>query len=268
MALRSLPTVASPVLGAAVGVILWAGACAAATQPPAVERTPCGAYEIVPSGKDASGQPSRLSIQKNGRLLLTVSDRIITRVACADTDADGLIELLVTSSSGGAQCCETLHVWALDSKPHRLLEYSAGHAAGFDLRDLAGDGRKELIVGDDTFAYFGDLCDTCSPSRLPMILCRRDRGFEDCTRRFPDVLKEALAGFTAELRPPATETDRQTVEGAALGALAIWVLLGEEDKGIESIRALVASDDVMKWLERARPQVRDWAAARGKRIRD
>lgn len=239
----------------------------ALAQPAPVLRRGCGDYEAVPSGKAVNGQPTRLTIQKNGRLLLNISDWSITRVECADVDGDWTFELLVTSHSAGAHCCETLHAWALGPKPAKLLEYPAGSADGFELRDLDGDGRLELLVGDDTFAGFGDLCETCSPARVPMILCRTVQGFEDCTRRFPAELKAALAGFTGRLRPPAGAGDVQVVEGAALGALAIWSLLGDEDQGLAAIRAAVDSEDVMKWLERARPQVRDWVRARGKRIR-
>jgi len=228
----------------------------------------CGAYEAVPSGKSTGGQPTRLSIQKAGRLLLTISDWSITRVECADINGNQALDLLVTSYSGGAHCCETLQVWALLDKPLKVLAYEAGNAGGHELQDLDADGRKELLLGDDTFAYFGDLCYACSPRNVPMIVCRTPKGFEDCTRRFPGVLRESLGRFTDRLKPPTDEEDLKFVEGAALGALALWSLLGEEEKGLESIRAAVQSDDVAKWLQRARPQVRDWVTARGKRITD
>ncbi len=263
-------TVAVAGLGLITAVTLadLALAQAALAQSVPVPRLGCGEYEAVPSGKASNDHPTRLSIQKNGRLLLTVSDWSITRVECAGIDADRTFDLLVTSHSGGAHCCETLHVWALDAKPTKLLEYPGGNAGGFELRDLDGDGRLELLVGDDSFSYFGDLCYACSPSRLPMVLCRTARGFEDCTRKFPAVLQAALARFAERLGPPGEQDDITFIEGAALGALAVWSLLGEEDKGLESIRAAVRSDEVMRWLERARPQVRDWVAARGKRVKD
>jgi hypothetical protein len=259
---RRLPPVALAAL------VCLAAASPAGGQSSPVSRLACGAYEAVPSGTAAHGRPTRLSIQKSGRLLLTVSDWSITRVDCADMEGDHAFELLVTTSSGGAHCCETLHVWALDQKPRKLLEYPAGNAGGFERRDLDGDGRQELLLGDDTFAYFGDLCYACSPSNVPMVACRTPRGFEDCTRRYPDLLRATLARFTERLRPPQDESDAKFVEGAALGALAVWSLLGEEEKGLEAIRGAVGSDEVMKWLERARPQVRDWVSARGRRLKD
>ena len=52
---------------------------------------------------------------------------------------------------------------------------------------LDGDGRRELVLGDDSFAYFEDLCYACSPAHLPLVACYTGTRFEDCTRRFPDL---------------------------------------------------------------------------------
>ena len=242
-------------------------AAPAGAQPPPVTRVACGEFEAVPSGT-SNGRPSRLSIQKNGRLMVTISDWAIVRVDCTDFNNDQTFELLVSSHSGGAHCCETVRVWALEKKPRQLLEYAAGNAGGFELKDLDGDGRQELLLGDDSFAYFGDLCYACSPSQLPLVACGTDRGFEDCTRKFPDVVKAAIDRIAERLKPPADDRDLPFVKGAALGTFALWSLLGDEEKGLQVIRDAVKSDDVMKWLERARPQVRDWMAARSKRLKD
>jgi hypothetical protein len=257
------------VLAAAALTALVAFAVAAGAQPRPVARLTCGAYEAVPSGASSTGQPSRLSIQRNARLLLTVSDWSITRVECTDFNRDKAPELLVTSYSGGAHCCETLHVWSLEAKsPRKILEYAAGNAAGFDLRDLDGDGRQELLLGDDTFAYFGDLCYACSPMYVPLVACSVDRGFQDCTRKFPELVRSWLGRYLERLGPPTGPDDVPFVEGAALGVLALSSLLGEDEKGLETVRAAVKSDEVVRWLERARPQVRDWLDARGKKLKD
>jgi len=267
-----MPNPGSPVLSAVrlAGLVaaLAAGASAAWAQPKPVVRLACGAYEAVPSGVGPAGKPTRLSIQKDGRLLQGISDGSITRVDCADFNNDNVPELLVASSSGGARCCETLRIWALGAAPRRILEYESGSAPGFELRDLNGDGRMELLVGDDTFADFDDLGDEYSPARLPLVACQTDTVFQDCTTRYPDLLRSWLARYVDRLKAPGIGVDVKGVEGAALGALAIFVLLGEEAAGVETIRKAVASDDVMKWVERLRPKVRDWAETRGKKLKD
>lgn len=253
-------------LAALTAAAVESGAAALA-QGQSVMRTTCGAYVAVPSGVGQIGHPTRLSIQKDGRLLQTVSDWRVTRVECADLDADKTPELLVTTHSGGAHCCETLRVWSLGDTLKPVLEYESGNAEGFALQDLDGDARTELLLGDDSFAFYGDLSYASSPRRLPLVACLTIAGFQDCTARFPSLLRESKAAFAARLHPPGPGMDVKTVEGAALGVLAVSVLLGEEAPAVEAIRHAVGSDDVMRWLERSRPHVRDWASGRSKRLR-
>jgi hypothetical protein len=92
-------------------------------------------------------------------------------------------------------------------------------------------------------------------------------GFVDCTGRFPEATRESMAPFAALLQAPGPGTDLKRIRGAALGVLAVSVLLGEEASAIETLRGAVANDKVMKWLERARPKVRDWAQWRGKKLK-
>jgi len=268
-----MPTSASRIAAATglAGVLatLAAVGAAAEMQRAPIARVTCGAYEAVPSGVGSSGRPTRLSIQKDGRLLQTISDWWVTRVECADLENDKTPELIVTTYSGGAHCCETLRVWTLEPKaPRKILEYEAGNAGGFELRDLDGNGRLELLLGDDSFAYFDDLSYAYSPRRFPLVACSRATGWVDCTRQFPEGLRIVLADYVGRLAPIGSdEAARQTAKGSALGVLALSVLLDEEEAGLETIRRAVASDDVMKWLERARPTVRDWARTRGKKLK-
>ena len=223
----------------------------------------------MPSGKASNGQPTRLSIQKNGRLLLTVSDWSITRVECADIDADRTFDLLVASHSGGAHCCETLHVWALDAKPRKLLEYPAGNAGGFELRDLDGDGRLELLVGDDTLRLFrrpllrlfaeppadGPLPDR---ARLRGLHAQVPGGAAGCPRAASPNGSSRPASRTTSSSSRARRWARWPSGRCSARRTRAWSRFAPRSD----------SDEVMKWLERARPQVRDWVAARGKRVKD
>jgi hypothetical protein len=254
----------------AAGLWLLAGPPAApgGADPDQVRRLSCGPYEAVPSGLDSSGAPTRLTIQKDGRLLVAVSDWRVTGVTCRAIDPGHSPVLFVTTFSGGAHCCETLRAWALEASPRLLLVFGAGDATGFDLRDLDGSGRLELLLGDDTFAFFDNLCATCAPSRLPLVACLADGRFTDCTRHFPDLLRDAMTPYLARLARPISDEQTAEVEGAALGILALSVVLGDEGRGLDAIRAAAPGDAVLAWLDRARPQVRDWAAARGRKLQD
>jgi hypothetical protein len=265
----SLPRVLVPLplVPLALALFAWSAPLAWGQDSPPVRRVACGSYEIVPSGFRRANEPSRLSIQKGGRLLVSITDWRVVSVQCDDITADRIPELVVRTSTGGAHCCETLRVYALGETPRLLLVYEANNAAGVEVRDINGDGRRELILGDDSFAYFGDLCYACSPSNLPMVACYTGGRFDDCTKDFPDLLRERRDAYLAKIRPARDDTDAADVKGAALGVVAISELLGEEEQGMAAVRSAGAGDAVMAWLAKALPQVRDWAAARGKKLK-
>jgi hypothetical protein len=258
--------VALPVVVLAILACATSPARAQETRP--VQRVACGGYDVVPSGFRAANEPSRLNIQKGGRLLVSITDWRVVSVECDDITADGIQELVVRTFSGGAHCCETLRVYVLGDTPKLLLSYEANNAMGAEVRDLNGDGRRELVLGDDTFAYFDDLCYACSPSHLPLVACYAGTRFEDCTRQFGDLLRARRDAYLSRVGPATAEAELAQVKGAALGVLATSILLGEEDQGLSAVRAAGAGDAVMAWLTKALPRVRDWATMRGKKLKD
>ncbi len=254
----------------AVSLLLPGIRPAAAQEMSVVRRMACGGYEIVPSGfRRPAGQPTRLTIQKGGRLLVTVSDWAISSVECEEITGDKVHELLVRTFSGGAHCCETLRVYAMEpAAPKLLLVYQANNAMGAQVRDLDGDGRKELLLGDDTFAYFDDLCYACSPSFLPLVACYADGRFQDCTSRFPNFLRSERQRYLARLKPATSEDALKEAEGATLGVVAVSALLGEEEKGLQMAKEASPGEALQAWLQTALPQVHDWLTARGKKLKD
>ena len=255
------------VIAAAAALAAFVPARAAA-QPIPPSRLDCAGYVIVPSGFAEPGRPTRLSIQKDGRLLETVSDWRISAAECGDVAASPTEELVVRSFSGGARCCETTRVFALDGlAPRLLLTYEGGNATGVEVRDIDGDGRKELILGDDSFAYFGDLGFAGSPARLPLVACFANGRFGDCSRQFPDLLRQGRDSYLARLKPAATPEALTDAKGNALGVLALSELLGEAEQGLDAVRRVVASEQLAGWLARALPQIRDWSAARAKKLK-
>jgi hypothetical protein len=263
-----MPPIARPLALSSAVVLLAIAVPADAAQESPLERLSCGAYEMVPSGLAPDGRATRLAIQKDGRLLLSLTDWRITSGACEDLDADRAPELVVRTFSGAGGCCETVRVYALDDKPRLLLLYEGNNAIGLQVRDVDGDGRQELILGDDRFAHFGDLCDACSPSPLPLVACLAEGRVADCTARFSGLLRTERDRYMARLtgRPP--DASFSQTAGNALGVLALSALLGEEDRGLEIVRAAVPDPKLDAWLAKALPQVREWIGARGKRLRD
>jgi|GEM_PF-1394956 len=247
---------------AAGGPPLRASARAPAQEPPA--RVACGAYEAVATGAVGS-RPTRLLLQRQGRVMTTVTAYAIAAVSCDDVTGDGAPDLLARTFSGGAHCCETVRVWSLGDKPRLVLDYAAGNAGGASARDLDGDGRAELLLGDDGLAYFDDLDYASSPSSLPLVACFAGETFRDCTAEHPEALREAAARFRERLDGSPAGAGR--VRGAALGFFAASLLLGQAAQAREDIRAVVQDEKLMAWLERAAPKLRVWADARGRKLK-
>ena len=258
-------------LGTLAALVLGLAASLAQAQDTggAVRRVACGAYEAVPSGF-TEGRATRLGLLHGGRLVHTITDWAIASIACVDAAGDSSPDLVVETYNGGAHCCTTIRIWTLGQEPKLVLKYDAGDASGYQVRDLDGTGGRELILGDNRLAYFDDLCYACSPSYIPLVACDGPHGFEDCTGRFPAFVRQEQERRLKALREAAADTasgdTRQVQEGQALAALAMSVLLGEEQAGLEAIRAATSDADVLAWVEKARPKVRQWAEGRAAKI--
>jgi hypothetical protein len=229
-------------------------------------RLACGAYEAVTTG--AVGlRPTRLLLQREGRVMTIVTDYAIAGVSCDDLTGDGQPELLARTLTGGAHCCETVRAWSLRDKPRLILDYAAGNAGGASVRDLNGDGRAELLLGDDGLAYFDDLDYASSPSSLPLVACFTGESFRDCTTENPAPLREAAGRFREQLEPSVSGALPKRVRGAALGLFAVSLLLGEEDQARQTIQDGAQNEKLMAWLGRVTPRLRVWAEARGRKLK-
>lgn len=239
----------------------------------------CAGHDVVSDRPTRLGSPpgwpTRVRVQKDGRIAWSIAGDIeigptVFSVECRDVTGDGVPELVVQTYTGGAHCCWTLYFLALEPVARVLLLYEAGNAGGVQVVDLDHDGRPELVLGDDQFAYFDTLCYACSPARMPLVACYRDGRFHDCTRTFPAVVRNDIGLWTAELRGLIAQTPRddaiaQSIRGAALGLYATHALIGEDRQGWDAVRR-VAPASATNWLSRHRGRVLQWAASRQRRL--
>jgi len=201
-----------------------------------------------------------------GQTVRAIKSGVAASFTCQDVTGDGVTELLVESYTGGVHCCMVLQIFELAPRLRPLLRYESG-ALGFEVRDLDGNGRPELLLADDRFDGFDGLCHACSPNELPLAACFRAGRFEDCTREFPAFIREQIPGYADFLKTRAS-WQRPYAQGAALGLYALYALLGEESQGRDAVRAVVADPQVAAWLEKRRPTIRAWATDRLKALRD
>ncbi len=271
---------AAVVLAAGIPPAYFAIPSIAAAQTPAQlgSHVRCAGFEVVTDQTSPimpEVGPARLRVMQGARPMWTLPDADagpITSVTCRDATGDRISDLLVERYSGGAHCCTTLHIATLVPSIRLVLRYQAGNAGGFDIVDLNHDGRPELVLGDDSFAYFDDLCYACSPSEMPLIACFQDGRFVDCARSFPGKVREGVTVWSSRLREeikqgPSAPGNAQYIRGAALGLYATYALLGEEAKGRAAVHSIVPTSAVLAWLDAHRVDVRKWISARGAKLR-
>lgn len=209
----------------------------------------CGRYQAISHDlPENSDERVEVIIEQAGRPLKSVKDQRVTAIECRDVTGDSVPELIVRTSTGGAHCCETLRIFSLGNTPSLLLAYENGNSEGFELTDLSGDGRRQLFLYDDSFAYFHDLCFACSPG-LPLLVCYTDAAFHDCTTNFPGLLQatrdKELDRLREQLGYAAADEEsmvyRKSAEGAAAAVVAISLLLGEDQRqGVDIVKSVTS----------------------------
>ncbi|HEY3246864.1 MAG TPA: hypothetical protein VGK88_01055 [bacterium] len=227
-------------------------------------RASCGGYRLITSIQGAGALAERTLAIYRARTLARLDSRGEIETACVDLSGDGRPELIIQTYTGGAHCCFEIFVYQLQPVFRRLLRFQAGNAGGFEVHHL--NGRIVLELGDDSFAYFSDLCYACSPSRLPMAACYRDARFVDCTNQFPQLAPPFISAYTGRLKEAMRFTDDSRVDymrGAALGLYAVYALVGKPGEGLAAVSRITKEATVLRWLQAQRAAVQQRLAKRG-----
>jgi len=156
-----------------------------------------------------------------------------------DMNGDGLEDLVLRSSTGGAHCCYSYDIFSL-AKPLKKLGEVELQDCGEQivLHDLNGDKKPEIISCDAKFTYLGDLPYAQSPFP-PAIYTLGLSGYERADQAFKQVYQEDLA------------RQRQILQqgfkpAAALQIATDYFLMGDEKKGWEEFNALYQGADKEK----------------------
>jgi hypothetical protein len=192
---------------------------------------------------------------------LAPGERLMPRW-CGDLLGDGTQVLAFEIFSGGAHCCFTATIVALQPGGRELLHVALGNGGLGQPQQLGDSGPLEVITSSDVFAYFDDLSFAASPF-MPLIFAYNGSQYVEATRQFPDELSADIDGADAALdqalqrRPKAPAAlQYQEQESIALRLYGLHVLLGDADAALPRIQARVAPA-VAAWLAANAPAALD-----------
>jgi len=211
-------------------------------------------------GDDAS---QRLRILDRARTTrIEVDDRQIMGVESVSLTGRGSDELRVTAFTGGAHCCSTDYFFSRREGLRTLLVFTGGNDGINAIRDLDGDGRPEILAGNDALAYTGDLSYAASP-HLPLVLAWNGRRFVDRTAHFPRLVEARAREYRNALSKSAGkpgEDARDERRYGAAGYYACMLLLAKGPESARWIRPHLSRDD-RSWFQRYQAEARAALAA-------
>jgi len=149
-----------------------------------------------------------------------------------DLDGNGEPEVIADFYTGGAHCCLFSQIYRYTGSRYVPLRHMWGDPS-YALRDVDGDGLRELVTADDRFAY---AFTSYAGSALPVQAWRYRAGqMADVTRSFPALVRKDAAMLWQE---------RTSEDGDVRGVLAAWMadqyLLGQQDAGWTTLQQINA----------------------------
>jgi hypothetical protein len=192
-----------------------------------VER--CGKYAVEQVSDDEIQEHVRLRNAEGGyvgRIMPAVRIGRASAEWCFDLTGDGIPELLVEESSGGAHCCHTFRVFSLGATPELLLDFPAGNAWLEGPENLDQTRAYELVGRDDFLTRDASASPYAATYFVPAVFVFEKGKYVRRTRRFRALLEKERDELAAEYReenPNGTSSDPS-------GWMALSLLLGDWEK--------------------------------------
>jgi len=163
--------------------------------------------------------------------------------------------------SGGAHCCSSLLITEIRDNKFIVLDTGFYGNSGYVVEDMNKDGVKEIISGNDMFAY---AFTNYSETRFPLRVQKFENGkLIDITGNFKDDLVMELGYFEEDLNEilktgfecPETDdedtfnTDAGSVKTILAAIVADYFSLGQVERGYDLVKKVYKCKDIDKYIK-------------------
>ncbi len=183
-------------------------------------------------------------IYEDGRLVLDLGiDAGITSVtAVSDVTGDRRAELVISTNSGGAHCCQSTTIYSVSgAEPRPLLAVDTGDCPG-ELVDLDRDGKAEFRTCDAAFGY--EFC-SFAFSPFPPVVFAYDRLKGEFLLATPGYARRLQLKTASDARKTVADypNDQEIARCAALGPALGLIYTGRVAQGQRLFRQLYRGSD-------------------------
>ena len=211
---------------------------------------------------DINRYESSLTVKKDGKKIYgNVFVDNVYEILNEKFEQGGKSYFLIHLYSGGAHCCSSLLIAEILGDKFVVLDTGFYGNSGFTIEDMNKDGIKEIVSGNDMFAYaFTNYAET----RFPLKVQKLQNGkLTEITGQFKDDLIAEAGYFEQDLNEfvkegftcPETEdedtfnTDAGSVKTILAAIVADYYSLGQVERGYELVEKVYKCVDKDKFVK-------------------
>lgn len=155
-------------------------------------------YDFI-SSYDTAKYCSDFKITNKGKLIYedSCTDRVISFNTYKLKDEDNK-QLLIDYFTGGAHCCFYTFIGDIVDNKFKIIDSITWGNAGYEAKDIDGDGIMEIVGSSDIFAYaFTNYAET----RFPLVIYKYENNkLKFVNKEFPELVEKEIKDFKTDVK--------------------------------------------------------------------
>ena len=211
---------------------------------------------------DTANFCSSFEITKKGNLVFqdSCNDRIYS-IKAYNLKGNNNKQIVVEYYTGGAHCCTYTSIGEFKNNNFKFTDTIYWGNAGYEIKDLDGDGVMEFLGGSDMFAY---AFTNYSETRFPIEIFRYENGkLKIVNDEFPDIIEAEIKDFKKDVQefvkagyecPKSDTEDTFNTDAGSLKTMLAPIVadyhsLGDVQEGYDYINKMYKCIDKAKFIK-------------------